>query len=859
MADRLTADELDKMQKSVIDMTDLSRNLRAEFTKIKTTTNLLSDNFKDIVKSAKNNINIAERYLIAQKTSNVLSERINALKSKSSYLDSIGLKFKKEETLLQMRIAAAQMAALKTTAARASIDNAERLKSIESLKIQNTMRLAELQYHRRNSSAISNTVNELEEERQKSDDILDNIQLIRDVVIDTNSATGALKGSFNFLFGKTGLIVKDLGNLGKLIEGSAGSAAFLAEILKVGYENFKLFDKAAASVRSNLGALPGQANNLESLIKEVGIESMHLGATFDDVAKSINEIANEFTGLVAQDKDLLKTTTALSKQFGISESISAKFLKTLGGISGSSASSQRSMVGFAQKIAQAAGVPLGKIMHDVADASDDVRIYVGSSVVSIIKAAAAARMLGIDLNKAALTADKLLNFESSIASELKASALLGQNINFNYARQLFFNKNIIAANKEILRLTKQVNFNQLDPIKQKAYADAAGKSVGELQDMLQQEKNLALVANSTNKDVRKRYEEYMRLMRVKEEDAKNEGKLAEQEFLRRANQEKLAQLQNKFNQLMSELAEPVMEILDGFLTIATYVLPYIKSSMFGIIGFVKPLSTYIIQIGDKLIIWGRAMSIFGTKLLSIGKIIGTIAKFGGVFLRLFGTKIPVIGQIIGAFLSIRNYIRDLKRMFEEGGTWGEMIVKGLLLIPKAIVEAFLPFDIVKKKLDEWFFGKSPSKAGKLIAKGFSSIGPELQDSLVTPVNKAYDEIKNISPPEIKVTGGFSSIGSKLQDSLITSVNKAYGEIKNISPPEINVDSATTNKLIETTDNTLISVIKTSNQQLVAKIDQLMTMMANGGIAVNLDGQRINAALSTTILKSGGFGQSTTRA
>jgi hypothetical protein len=28
------------------------------------------------------------------------------------------------------------------------------------------------------------------------------------------------------------LIVKDLGNLGKLIEGSASSAAFLAEILK---------------------------------------------------------------------------------------------------------------------------------------------------------------------------------------------------------------------------------------------------------------------------------------------------------------------------------------------------------------------------------------------------------------------------------------------------------------------------------------------------------------------------------------------------------------------------------------------------------------------------------------------------
>ncbi len=663
-------------------------------------------------------------------------------------------------------------------------------------------------------------------------------------------------------------VLSDMGPIGSAVTGAFNAskmnpwilaAQMATAILEKGYENFKAFDKAAVDVRKNLGALPGQANVLENRLKTVTIDMMHLGATFDDVAKSINEIANEFTGLVAQDTNLLKTTTALAKQFGIAEGTSVKFLKTLGGISGNSASSQRSMIGFAQKIAQASGVPLGKIMEDVASASDDVRIYVGSSAVSMIKAAAAARMMGIDINKAATSAEKLLNFESSIASELKASALLGQNINFNYARQLFFNKNIIGANKEILRLTKQVNFNQLDPIKQKAFADAAGKSVGELQDMLQQEKNIQLVRNGTNDKAKKALADYERMMQLKDEEAKNEGKIAEQQILQRANQEKLAQIQNKFNQLMSELAEPVMEVLDGFLTIATELLPYIKFALIPIVGVTMLFSKYIVGIGTQLATWGRAMSIFGTKFLSIGKIIGTVAKFAGSFIKIFGTKIPVIGQIISALLFIRNYIRDLKRMFEEGGTWGEMIVKGLLLIPKAIVEAFLPFDSIKKKLDEWFFGKSPSKAGKLIAKGFSSIGPELQDSLVTPVNKAYDEIKNISPPEIKVTGGFSSIGSKLQDSLITSVNKAYDEIKNISPPEINVDSATTNKLVETTDNTLISVIKTSNQQLVSKIDQLMTMMANGGIAVNLDGQRINAALSTTMLKSGGFGQATTRA
>jgi hypothetical protein len=626
-------------------------------------------------------------------------------------------------------------------------------------------------------------------------------------------------------------VLKDMGPLGSAVSGAFNASKMnpwvlaadaAVAILEKGYENFKAFDKASVDVRKNLGALPGQATVLERNLKVVTIDMMHLGATFDDVAKSINEIANEFTGLVAQDRDLLKTTTALSKQFGIAEGTSVKFLKTLGGISGNSASSQKSMIGFAQKMAQASGVPLGKIMEDVANASDDVRIYVGSSAVSMIKAATAARMMGIDMNKAAATAEKLLNFESSIASELKASALLGQNVNFNYARRLAFNKDIIGANKEILKIAKQVNFNQLNPIQQKAFAEAAGKSVSELQDMLTQEKNIQLVRNGTNEKAKKALADYERMMQLKDEEAKNEGKVAEQQIIQRANQEKLAQIQNKFNQLMSELAEPVMEVLDGFLTIATELLPYIKFALMPIVGVTMLFSKYIVGIGTQLSTWGRAMSIFGTKFLSIGKVIGTVAKFAGSFIKIFGTKIPVIGQIISALLFIRNYIRDLKRMFEEGGTWGEMIVKGLLLIPKAIIEAFLPFDSIKKKLDEWFFGKSPSKAGKLIAKGFSSIGPELQDSLTAPINSAYKDIENMSPPEVSV------------------------------------DSKNTGKLNGIIDNTLIQTIQSGNQQMVAKIDQLISMMANGGIAVNLDGQLVSRQLSTTAYRSGGFGQSTTR-
>ena len=821
MADKLTSSDLDSMKKSLDLMTDLSKNLRSEFIKIKNTTDVLSQDFKDIVKSATDNKNIAERYLITQKVIAVYSEKINELKSKSGYLDKVSLQFKKNEVLLQNQIVKQNINLLTDQINKGKIDAAEGLKRIESLKMQRIERLGELNVLERLNGKNNKTLDNLYKQRESSEEIINNIELIS----ENESIRNKLLG-----IGKK--ILGDMGTLGSAITKSFDveklnkwkvALELVTLILEKGYENFKSFDKTAVSVRSNLGVLPGQANKLESLIKEVGIDSMHLGATFEDIGKSITAIAGEFNSLVAQDKELLKTTTALAKQFGIAEGTSVKFLKTLGGISGSSTSSQRSMAGFAQKIAQAAGVPLGKIMEDITNASDDVRIYVGSSAVSMIKAAAAARMMGIDLNKAASSAEKLLQFETSINAELKASALLGQNINFNYARQLSFNKNIIGANQEILKIAKQVNFNQLNPIQQKAFADAAGKSVGELQDMLTQEKNIQLVRDGTNEKAKKALADYERLMQLKEEEAKNIGKVAEQEILRKANQEKLAQIQNKFNQLMSELSEPVMEITGYLLDIAIGIMPLVTNVVKSGIFMFKGLSVIVGFVSTKLGEWITKISAFVGPLSRSSKILLSIGKFILPIITAFGKWLTPIGWVITAFMGLKSLMDGFKKYWDESADWPSKMWTGLKLLAKAIIEAFLPFEDVRKYLDKWFFGKSPSMAGKLIMKGFSSIGPELHDSLTRPMESAYKDIEDMSPPGI------------------------------------NVENTTTNKLVEKSDNELISAINTSNQQLIAKMDQLINLMANGGIAVNMDGQRVQNALSRVNYRSGGFGQSTTLA
>ena len=157
----VTISDVDELEKSVKDLTSLSQSLRDVFTKINRETDVLGQGFRNIVDTARTNANLAERYLTSQRLQEAVQSRINEIKSKSSFLDSVGLAFKKEETQLQMRIAAAQIRALQSQIAIQGINNRERLRAIEALRIQNVLRGAELRYVTTSANNQSQVVNRL--------------------------------------------------------------------------------------------------------------------------------------------------------------------------------------------------------------------------------------------------------------------------------------------------------------------------------------------------------------------------------------------------------------------------------------------------------------------------------------------------------------------------------------------------------------------------------------------------------------------------------------------------------------------------------------------------------------------------
>jgi hypothetical protein len=116
--------------------------------------------------------------------------------------------------------------------------------------------------------------------------------------------------------------------------------------------------------------------------------------------------------------------------------------------------------------------------------------------------------------------------------------------------------------------------------------------------------------------------------------------------------------------------------------------------------------------------------------------------------------------------------------------------------------------------------------------GFATNFAAIANTNVASINKLSELFESATS-----TGGKLMIG--IEDEAVASINK-LADLKGEREE-------------------LKQTIREGNDRLVKSIETLTSMMANGGIAVNLDGQRLNAGLSKTTYRSGGFGQATSLA
>ena len=196
---------------------------------------------------------------------------------------------------------------------------------------------------------------------------------------------------------KKGKELKETLNLSPSLFLAGIASTILLYSFKKIWEVFDQLD-SKQQISENQWELPGaDSGALEANVRDISIKLMAIGVSAKNVYESIRAIADEFGSSQTYTSEMVSDMASLTAQFGITAQTSAKFVKSMAMVSGSTASAQKDMLLVAQRMSAAAGVPLDAVMNDVAEASHDMYQYVSKSPLELVKSAIQAKLLGTSL------------------------------------------------------------------------------------------------------------------------------------------------------------------------------------------------------------------------------------------------------------------------------------------------------------------------------------------------------------------------------------------------------------------------------------------------------------------------------
>ena len=294
----------------------------------------------------------------------------------------------------------------------------------------------------------------------------------------TTAFAGGMKKGFGFAIGSAKTLAASLMGPQMIIAG-------IVAVLALAVAGFSKLDAAAKAFREETGLTNSQMVGLDSTIKSVSMNNAALGVSMEDVSKAAAEFTKEFEGLMIPSAAVLDNVTALEKNFGVAASTQAKVNSLFQETAGLSAEAAQFQIAQVTQAANLAGVAPTRVLEDIANSAEAASNFFGGSVEELSKAAVKAAALGTSIKQASEVADNLMDFESSINAELEASAMLGQSINFNKARELAATGDIVGAQQSVLdSLESTVDLNKLNKFQLDSIAKASGMPVSELKKQL---------------------------------------------------------------------------------------------------------------------------------------------------------------------------------------------------------------------------------------------------------------------------------------------------------------------------------------------------------------------------------------
>jgi hypothetical protein len=367
-------------------------------------------------------------------------------------------------------------------------------------------------------------------QQQLNDAVLDYLRTVSTVAENENKITEEKKKQ-NSLYDIAKKKVDSIAD-------SLGRGARIAFVFKSLVDAGFRFSKISTDIGKNLGYSADRANSLTNDLALMAQGSSNMNVTLQNAADAMNELATA-TGYVAEySADTLQTQIMLTKQFGLEADAAAGIYK-LSVLTGKASSEvNKQMVGAfaATRNSLKVGLPFKATIAEAAKISGQLAANLQNNPEQIVKAVSQAKALGLTLEQTAKAGESLLNFESSIESELKAELLTGKQINLERARAAALVGDQVTLAQELVNQVGSLeDFQKMNVLQQKALAEAVGLTADE-------------VANQ------------LRLQKIATETGKSLAQVTEEELLQ-AQQRQDAQ--TKFNNAIAKLQDLIGNVVAG--------------------------------------------------------------------------------------------------------------------------------------------------------------------------------------------------------------------------------------------------------------------------------------------------------
>ena len=617
-----------------------------------------------------------------------------------------------------------------------------------------------------------------------------------------------IHGRIDAMAGKAGLgkLVEISNTIGELWRKHPIVLGFtlLVELTKMLVDTFDELDKGAFKFRQEMGVTRDNARESTKFIQESAISMARLGVTAEIAADAAVAFHRTTYGLQPTVNELGKSFALIQAQLGISSATTAEFTRNLAMAGRSTQLMQKDTMLFAFALAGAAQVPVKDVMEDVSNYSKNFYQFIRRGSLELIKAAVEARRMGTSLQNVGQSSKGLLDFTTSIESEMQASVLLGESMNLTRLRTLAYEGDTLGVVKEQLRLIEKHNLLKRDPITMAASAKALNLTEEAMAKMAQASEEQRNIQRAIAKDpaLREQQRKLKEMQAATADTAKNYAKIAATQLTMEGNQTRINNISNSWREIKMQLAKVFLPVIEGILKFIADNLKSVLGVSTAVYVTWKMMTGWVMKISKGWGLTTTGMRAFGLYTRQAGWYISQLVKSLGPVFSNIGTMIRGIFTGVGARLM--PFLRSIGPWIVRGlasiGPWLASFFSGLGTsivafftttvagAAAAIVAAFAAGFGVGMLLDKL----KPIQAAAqwvwlLLFKiwdGIVSVSEAIWKTLVGAFDKAWNGIKDwlgFSPSKLGLTivEGLKAVGSMLFNALVSPFKMAWEYIKNM--------------------------------------------------------------------------------